>query len=243
MLKQLFYSLSIIVATATAHAVDHAAEYRACIELARINPAEAFESARFWEQQGGGEGAKHCAAVALVGQRKFMEAASVFAEIGASQSNTPPNVKAKMMAQGAQAYMLAGQPARAIDLLNSTLLIAPNNMEYRVDRSVAHATMGNYVSSIDDLNVVLQQNPRHTDALTFRASAHRFLNQLDRAKADIDQALRLDPRKQEALLERGVVKVLAGDKAGARADWQEVLRINPNTIAANAARDNLQKLN
>ena len=43
---------------------DHEDRYAQCLDLVRQAPAEAAAAALDWEQDGGGNGARHCAALA-----------------------------------------------------------------------------------------------------------------------------------------------------------------------------------
>src|SRR5919108_545494 len=69
-------------------------EYEDCMTLARRVPADGYESALAWEGQGGGDPARHCAAVALIGMGKFTEAAerleSLAGTLGAREPGLPP---------------------------------------------------------------------------------------------------------------------------------------------------------
>jgi regulator of sirC expression with transglutaminase-like and TPR domain len=89
---------------------------------------------------------------------------------------------------------------------------------------------------------VLADDAGNVEALTFRASAYRFLNRLPEAEADISQVLLIQPDRPEALLERGAIRAIGGDFVGARQDWEQIVRIVPDSVAAQAAQDNIQKL-
>ncbi|MCZ6453449.1 MAG: hypothetical protein O6909_04325, partial [Alphaproteobacteria bacterium] len=49
--------------------------YQGCMALARAKPAEGFEAAIAWRDEGGGPPARHCTAIALVGLGQLDEAA------------------------------------------------------------------------------------------------------------------------------------------------------------------------
>ena len=58
---------ALAVTPARAAEIDHAEEYAACMALVEEDAEEAFETALAWESMGGGNAARHCAAVALIG--------------------------------------------------------------------------------------------------------------------------------------------------------------------------------
>ena len=75
-----------------------------------------------------------------------------------------------------------------------------------------------------------------------------FLVTQRRFKSDLDEQARTHARAQavapsgiDALLERGNIYALRGERTKAVGDWRGVIRISPNSIAAEAARENLAK--
>src|SRR3954470_19611369 len=61
-----------------ANVVERAGEklrYDNCLALAGLNPAAAFGAATKWAGERGGAPAEHCAAVALVGLKRYADAA------------------------------------------------------------------------------------------------------------------------------------------------------------------------
>jgi len=242
------YTGSLIVITLLAAAVPlqaqeivPAREYRACMQLARDNPELAFGRATSWLGLGGGDAAHHYQAVALVGLGQHGEGARRFEEL-AQAIRARPSFRAELFAQAAQAWLLAGQPARAEGVLNSALGLDPNNPELFVDRAQAAAAMGAWKRAEDDLGAALDMNPELVDALVFRAAARRHLGDMKNTEADAIAALKLDPGNIEAHLESGILHRQAGRKSAARAHWLEVIGAAPGTPGARAARDYLQQL-
>ena len=242
------YTNSLIViallaaaAPALAQEIVPAREYRACMKLARENPELGFGRATSWLGLGGGDAAHHCQAVALLGLGQHSEGARRFEEL-AQGIRARPSFRAELFAQAAQAWLLAGQPARAEGVLNSALGLDPNNPELFVDRAQAAAAMGAWKRAEDDLGAALDIDPELVDALVFRASAQRHLGDMKNAEADAEAALKRDPGNIEASLESGILHRRAGRKSAARARWLEVIRSAPGTPAARVARDYLQQM-
>ncbi len=222
--------------------VDHAAEYAACMKLAQLRPDEAFESALAWEGVGGGDAARHCAAVALIGLGHYPEAAQRLQELAASLAAEHLDLRAEALAQAGQAWMLADNLDQAYAVLSAAVDLVPRDPELRIDRSIALAGRGSYWEAIDDLNIASELRPDRADILIYRASAYRFVEAEDLALEDVARALELDPDNIEGLLERGILRRLSGDSAGARDDWLKVTSLAAGTPAADAAQANLEKL-
>lgn len=215
--------------------------YKFCLDMARSYPEQGFEFAGKWVGLSGGEPAKHCRAVALLGLREFNEAATRLEELaqGSKQDNT---VRAGMLAQAAQAWLLGGQTERAYAAQTSALQLLPRDVSILMDRAATLAEAKNYWQAIDDLNVVLGIEPKNVDALAFRASAYRMVEADDLAFDDAERAVTLDPNNISALLERGNLHRMKGRNAQARKDWMKILEITSDGEAAKAARANIEKL-
>jgi tetratricopeptide (TPR) repeat protein len=218
---------------------DH---YARCMDDARRNPAAALESATAWRNSGGGHPAEHCAAVALIGLKRYGEAGKRFDGLADAMIKAPAELRAEVLDQAGQAWLLAGDAARAEGSLTSALALMPDDPDLLTDRSEAYAAQKRYNEAIADLDRALARDAGRIDALIFRASANRFSGKLDEALRDAEAAAQLAPNDPDALLERGNVRRLKGDDAGARQDWRRVAELAPNTPAAAAARENLAKL-
>ena len=237
-------TLSVLPGSVLAQSDDleQAAQYQACMDLVEIAPDEALESAQTWEDLGGSDPARHCAAVALLRLGHFKVAAEELETLAGSLEQTYAHLQIPILIQAAQAWLAAGDSDRAFAVQTAALARQPNNIDLLVDRAVTAASIGNYAAAIGDLDRALSNAPNRADILVLRASARRFLDQREAALADVEAALLLDPENPEGLLERGNLRRLAGDDAGARADWLRVTRLAPDSPAARAAQANLAKL-
>lgn len=251
-MQNFIQSLSITAAlalllggTAARAQVDDPAQaerYLACMDLAETAPDEALEAAQTWEDLGGSDPARHCAAVALLRLGLNEAAGQELEALAGSLEAGYAHLQIPILIQAAQAWLAAGDVERAYAVQSTALAREPNNIELLVDRAMTAASVGDYADAIHDLDRALSHAPNRADILTLRASAHRLLDNRAAALADVDAALQLDPLNAEGLLERGNLRRLAGDDAGAREDWLTVTRVAPETPAAAAAQDNLAKL-
>lgn len=219
--------------------------YQLCLSTARSYPEQGFELAGRWVGLGGGEPAKHCEAVALIGLHQYAEAAHRLEELeGASKQGA--DIRAGMLAQAGQAWFLGDDNEHAYADQTAALKIAPQNSAQAAtiltDRAATLADSGKYDDAVVDLTAALAIQPQNADALTFRANAYRDLDKTDLALADAEHAVALDGNNVDARLMRGILYLLAGRGADARQDWLKILQIAPKSDAARSARDNLERL-
>jgi len=224
---------------AAAAVIEPHAEYQSCLSMARSKPEEGWEEAIAWQSLGGGEPARHCAALALIGLGKYEEAAKRL-EALAEQSRREEPLRAQMLEQAAQAWDLAGQPERALANLEAGLVLVPGQPDLLLDKAVLLAGRGHYAEALTVLTEILNAQPNRVEALTLRGSALRQLNRTEEAKRDLARALDLDPNFPDALLERGMLRRGAGDAAGARADWMRAIERAPDSPTADTARRNIE---
>jgi tetratricopeptide (TPR) repeat protein len=187
---------------------------------------------------GGGEGARHCTALAQLALGEPERAAARLERL-ASESKAGNAARAAVYAQAVQAWTMAGQPGRAYAASTLALTLVPEDPALLVDRALAAASLSRYDEALLDLNHALQLEPGRPDTLVFRAAALRHLDRQSDAMDDVEAALARDPEHPEALLERGILKQLKGDTAGARRDWQRTVEAAPDSAAADLALQNL----
>src|SRR5690348_5945808 len=243
----LFFVLPLLTGAAPAPApvipvLPPSQRYDSCLADTRRDPAAALKSAEVWRQLGGGFPAEHCAAIALIGLKRYSEAAQRLEALASQMMGEPAELRGDALDQAGQAWLLADQSDRAKAAFDAALSFAPHNVEFLIDRSEALADGGHYWQAIDDLNRALDADPKNVDALVFRASAYRHVggaDALELAQADATRALALSPNSVPGLLERGNIRRLRGDSVGAKADWQRVIALAPQSQAAQYARDNL----
>ncbi len=214
------------------------AEYERCLSMLRDDPEGALSFAEAWDATGGGEGARHCSALAQLTVGEPDRAAEQLERL-AIGSRAGPAARAAVFAQAGQAWMIAGDPSRAFAATTMALTLSPNDADLLTDRSVSLGTMRRYGEALADLDRALALDADRTEALVFRAAALRNLDRVDDGLASVARALAVSPDNPEALLERGILRQLRNDSVGARADWQRVLELAPDSPAADLAQQNL----
>ncbi len=231
--------VALLTATAGAAATAPGSQYDQCLARIPRDPSGALVQAGSWAKAGGGGGAEHCAALALVSLRRFGEAAAKLDSLGRSGFGGNAAARMALYDQAGNAWLLAGRPDSAIVSFSAALAIDPLDADILADRARAHAAKQNWAKAESDLDAALLVNPARADLYVLRGSARHALGRKPDARADFERALKLEPRNPEALLERGSTRYEAGDAAGARADWQAAVSAAPDSAAAGAARQYL----
>ena len=221
--------------------VSHQAAYAECMNLARNAPERALGHAHAWERRGGNEGARHCRAVALLNTGAYAEAARQLEALAATIRKSGKQLKAELIAQAGQAWLISGSPDQALNAQTRALDLVGRKPELLMDRAITLASIAEYWRAIDDLNDLIDANARQHVALMLRATAWRKLGNLDLALDDIERAIAMAPGNADALLERGNIRALSGDTQGASDDWQAAIAAGPKSRASNAARENIAK--
>jgi tetratricopeptide (TPR) repeat protein len=221
--------------------LDDAQRYRSCLDLVRNDANTAFELAQQWHDAGGGAGAEHCTALALVQMKSYNAAAAKLDQI-ARERDVSPDMRAELLDQAGNAWLLAGQPENAIASFSAAINLGANDADVLSDRARARGMLKDWAGADTDLTAALAKDQYRADLFVLRASARHAMGKKAEAQADIAHALDVDPHYADALVERGAMKLEDGDKAGARADWQIVLATQPNSPAADSARERIEQL-
>ncbi len=231
--------LAAMLFAVVASGANAADQYDACLNRTQSDPAGALTQASNWSKQGGGAAADHCAALALVGLRRFDEAASRLDALARSPFAADPGRKTALFDQAGNAWLLAGRPDSAVASFSAALGVDAFDADLLADRARALALKQNWPKAESDLNAALLVSPDRADLYVLRGSARHALGRKADARSDFDRALRLQPGNADALVERGTMKFEAGDAAGAKADWQAAASAAPNSAAAQTARQHL----
>jgi len=221
--------------------------YEFCLSAIDEDPEQAFDRALAWRDQGGGPPAVHCSALALLAIGQYGDAADRLDALAQDINNgLSAPLRAQILIQAANGWMMQGFPGQAIQSLNAALSLDAGSdgisVQIYFDRARAHVLDDDWPPAIDDLTRALDLAPGAKDALTLRAMGYRFQGDTARAETDLARVLDDDADYAPALLERGLLHRAAGDDAAARADWTRVLQLDPEADLLAAARAYLYDL-
>lgn len=224
-------------------ASERAKRYAACLQAAHSEPAPAVSNARTWVEQGGGDPARHCLAVALLQDGRHTKAARKLMRLGRRlDPDSGPVVRAEAFAQAGQAWLLAGNLKMAETAHTKALELRRGDAELWIDRAMVRFQGGDNAGAIEDLNRAQSRDPDNAMVYVYRASALRHMEQPQAAMQDVNAALDLAPGNPEALLEKGNLHRLQGEPEAAREAWRRILEVAPNSRAAESARTNLTSI-
>jgi tetratricopeptide (TPR) repeat protein len=238
------FLFSASLAAAAAPGAETFASRAECMRKAEKLPNHAAADALAWEGHGGGSDARLCRAVALYWSGDWRTAAplleSAAAEIGVHGEGKEP--QASLWSMAAQAWSQAAVPDRAESAYAKALALAPTNPRLWLDRAVLRGASQRYWDVLSDLDESLRLDGSNAEAWLLRAETHRLLGLTSRALVDAGRALAIAPHQGEALLLRGNLYAHQGDFEKARKDWEAARRTSGGSGAAQAAQDNLNRL-
>ncbi|PWC74494.1 hypothetical protein TSH64_05445 [Azospirillum sp. TSH64] len=221
--------------------LDRNRELQACAAKAEANPDGARADAKRWQEQGGGDSAKLCEALALFHAGDFKAAGTQMEALVPTLGKDDPRAAASLLGRAGWAWLRAGDQGRAERLYSAALDKTPGDVDLLIDRAFARAEGERFWDAVADLDAALTRDPKRADAYLYRASAQKALSNYRQALADIDRALELKPGDPEAILLRGNVKALGGNLGAARDDWSLARRVAPDSDWGRAAADNLAR--
>ncbi|PHR62325.1 MAG: hypothetical protein COA47_04460 [Robiginitomaculum sp.] len=182
------------------------ARYDACMNEARQQPTNGYETALAWQAEGGGAAARHCIASALLGMGDLHRAADRLENLGHAPDIYDDALRAKIFGQAAEVYLQLNRASDALASIEYALGFQPQNSNFQIDRARSLAALGKTNDAINQLDVVLQKRPDQVLALTLRATSLIELQQLAKAKIDVDRAMTLKPNDIDVLLLRGELR-------------------------------------
>lgn len=182
--------------------------------------------------------AKRCAGMTLAGDARWDEAAESFE---AAAKLADPGKAALLWTQAGNAWLAAGEPARAGTALDAALvrsdtLSTADRGELLLDRARAAVGAGNLDGGRRVLDQALAAVPADPLAWLLSATLARRMADPRRATTDIAEALKRSPDDAAVQLEAGNIAALAGDTDRAKERWGEAARLQPDGASGQTAK-------
>jgi tetratricopeptide (TPR) repeat protein len=239
--------LAMVMAVAAQADDGDRKRYAECIALAESDAERAFDSAMVWRDEGGGVPARHCAAVALFAMGQYAEAASRLDDAATRPGGTGAQLRAEMLNQAGEAWLLAGEPQRARHSLNTALTLEglPATLRGRLhyDRARSLMALGDFDGALADLDASIRLATPGSELYVLRAMANRAMDRLSSAVDDAERAVALDRRNPAAWLERGLAREGLGHVREAREAFLETVRLTGEADPlGHEAQDGLARL-
>lgn len=231
----------ILLAVLLAAPVQAGPPAPSCIAQTRSDPAAAERAAR--ATVGGGATSRQCLGLALAAQDKFADAAAAFTEAARAGELARDGKAADYWAQAGNAWLAAGDAAKARTALDAALaagtLEGLARGEAHLDRARALVATGQSAAARTDLDQAVALAADDPLAWLLSATLARRTGDLSRARTDIAQALRRSADDAQVQLEAGNIAAAAGDADKAEAAWREAARLAPDAPAGRSAANAL----
>jgi tetratricopeptide (TPR) repeat protein len=186
---------------ASAEPSTGASRFEQCVASIDADAAAAYESAMSWAAEGHALDAYRCAALALLAQQRYEEAASRFQNLGEMINPALTGTQAELFSQAGNTWLLAREPSQARAAFTRGIVIMEREPaqlpDLLIDRARAYAMEGDYRAAEEDLSRSLDIRAQDTLALRLRASARMHQNAFDLAETDAQQALALATTEDE----------------------------------------------
>ena len=147
-MKYAFTLMFLVLSVAGAGAVPGTARppsdpqhYRLCLAMSSTNPAGALSDAQVWGKDGGGVPAQHCAALALVGLKRYAEAGAGLDKLAADKAVPDAGFRSELFDQAGNAWLLAGNANKAVQSFSAAITLSSGDAEgesERAEESVAY---------------------------------------------------------------------------------------------------------
>lgn len=221
------------------------ARLRACADLVRTAPQQAADNANAWLAEPGAARlhARRCLGLAYTALGSWPAAATVYQQAARDAEAANDPVRADFRAQEANAWLAAGDPARALQALDAALStpdLAPQvRGEAHLDRARAQVALGHADRARQDMDLALQLVPQDGFAWYLSAALARRGNDAARAATDIARARALAPDNPDILLLAGTMAGQAGNMEEAERLYRRVVELAPESDAGRAAAASL----
>jgi len=175
---------------------DCVALLAADIEIGRI-------AAQQWVSEGGGAEARHCLALADL-EAGFPKLAAVrLQEIAQRKDAGDDFVRAKVLAQAAEAWLKAAEPANAEKALLDAQALVPDSGELQLTAAKVFSALARWQDVIDAVTLAEEADFVSAETYVLRARAYVFFGNYETAAQDVVNALSLQPMNIDALVLRG----------------------------------------
>lgn len=211
----------------------------ACAALVKSAPEKAIDAAGAWRLAGGGLSARHCLGLAYAAAERWAPAATAFEQAAAEAETARDSRRADFWAQAGNAWLAAGDPAKAKRALDSALVAGNPSTELRgevhLDRARAAFALADLAGARADIDQALKLVPADPFAWLLSSALALKEEKVARAQADIAKASQLAPGDPDVLLQAGTVAGISGAVDEARALYAKAAKAGPETPAGKAA--------
>ena len=242
--------LALMLMVATGATEADRGRYAACLALTRSNPEAAISTAQAWRVENGGVGALHCLALGQMARRDYAAAFASYENAVRASRAAGDGQSVVLLAQAADAALIAGQPEMALKFLDEGLTsgggalatgsdvatISPRvESALRLTRAEALVDLKRDKDAAADLARATNLAPGDANGWLLRATLARRMSDLALAEAAILKAAEAAPDSAEVQYEAGTIAAAQGNMDLARTAWTAAAAADPDSVAGKAA--------
>ena len=134
----------------------------------------------------------------------------------------------------ADAYVMAGQPDKAIAAFTAAVETFPNNHLVYNNRGLFLQQQGKSVEALSDFNKAIELDKNFAVAYTNRGYTLQGVGKLAEAEQDFTKSLEIDPQNPLFTTLRGTCRLSQGNVTGAVTDYSNAASLNPKNPVAQA---------
>jgi len=192
---------------ASTDATQYSPRYLDCIQLVDADLELGRTAAQQWVSEGGSAEARHCLAVADL-KAGFPKLAALRLEDLANRKDAGDDyVRARLLAQAAEAWLKAEETTHAETALNQALDLVPDSGELQLTAAMVYGAQNRWQDVIAAVDAAADADIVSANAFVLRGRGHYHLGAYERAAEDVVSALTLEPTNIDALVLRGDLQI------------------------------------
>ncbi|MFK7943697.1 MAG: hypothetical protein AB8B85_12405 [Paracoccaceae bacterium] len=231
--------LSLIMATPVSAVED----YDSCLALVEADPEAAEREAGDWARYGGGgAGARHCYALALLAIGAEGRAIDELIGAALEEPGLADDARADLLVQAGELLIEVEDFVTAAIVAEQALRLAPRGAAVLGLRGAVKVANGDVAAGIRDLGQAMDEGGADPRWLLRRAAAYRLRGELVAARDDAKFAVELAPGDPAVWLEQGRIEGGLGETANARQSLLMAIELDRSGRVGRAAQVALQRM-
>ena len=202
--------LSLLAAFAASEAavvtLPETSRYQDCVALTQSDIEAGRKAAQQWVSEGGGSDARHCLALADLEAGFPKLAAARLEEIAQRKDGGDDFVRARVLAQAAEAWLRAEEVDQAERAISEALSLVPDAAELQLTAAQVFAARAQWQKVINAVDAAEEAGIVSADTFVLRGRAYYSFGNYETAANDVVSALSIAPTNIEALLLRGDIQ-------------------------------------
>ena len=178
-------------------------QYQECIALLRTDTPAGRRHAQQWVSTGGGADARHCLAIADLESGFPGLAAARLEDIAERKDAGDDFVRARVLAQAAEAWLKADEISNAQRTITEALLLVPDSGELQLTAAKVFASREQWQEVIDAVDAAEEAGIVSAETFVLRGRGYYTMGSYETAAQDVVAALSIAPTNIDALVLRG----------------------------------------